>query len=168
VVGALVFAAVVLLTALPWSTLVNQHTQLTSASAQVGVLEAENHALALQARELSDKAIEAGLARQDYGLVKPGQKAYEILPAPGKKASTVITAGHVPLDEGPVVPGSRQSEELLGLGGVSAPTGGSLRPTGDGSVHDTGRGSGTGTGNGDSLGARSFWSRVAHSLEFWN
>jgi hypothetical protein len=154
----MVFAAVVLASALPWSTLTNQHTQLTSASTEVSVLQAENHA-----------PTQAGLARQDYGLVKPGQKAYEILPAAaGTTASDAPTAGHVPLDEGPVVPGSRQSEELLGAGAVSTATASTPGSTASGSVQTATKRSATASGNGNSLGAKSFWSRVAHSLEFWS
>jgi hypothetical protein len=164
----MVFAAVVLLTALPWTTLLDQHAQLTSASTQANQLQAENLALAAQAKELSNRSTQAGLARQDYGLVKPGQKAYEILPASGKTASTALAAGHVPLNEPPVVPGSRRSEELLGVGVVSAPAV-NTPAAATGAVKAPGRGAKTaGSGATDSLGAHGFWSRVGHSLEFWN
>ncbi len=157
----------VLLTALPWTTLLNQHAQLTSAATQVNQLQAENQALAAQAKELSNRSTQAGLARQDYGLVEPGQKAYDILPAPGTAAAKTVEAGHVPLDEPPVVPGSRRSEQLLGVGVVSRPSpGGSTTtwPTATGEVHALRR---AGAG-GHRPTAHGFWSRVGHSLEFWN
>ena len=162
----MVFAALVLLTTLPWTTLLDQHAQLASASAQVSQLQAENHALAAQARELSNKSTQAGLARQDYGLVEPGQKAYDILPAPGKAAPKAAAAGHVPLNEPPVVPGSRQSEELLGAGVISAPAVNTPAPAATPkTVGGTAQGSAVAA---NPLGARSFWSRVGHSLEFWS
>ena len=129
-VGAAIFAAVVLLSALPWSTLLNQHAQLASDTAEVSALQAQNRALAGQARQLSDSSTQSALARQDYGLVRPGQKAYALLPPAGQASTGATDAGHVPLDEPPVVPGSRRSEELLGAGVAStAPSGGSAATT---------------------------------------
>src|SRR3984957_16571135 len=75
--GSVVFAPIVVLTALPWSTLLSQHTQLSSDTAEMNQLQVENRALAAQARQLSDTATQEALARQDYGLVKPGQTAYD-------------------------------------------------------------------------------------------
>jgi cell division protein FtsB len=151
VLAAVVFAAVVLLSALPWSTLMDQHAQLSSAAAQVTALQAQNRALAVEERELSNATTVAGLARQDYGLVEPGQKAYDILPPPGTTDPTAVTAGHVPLDEPPVMPGSALSEKLLGAGPAGAtPSGARGRTSAD--PRDSG----------------GFWSRVGHTLEFWN
>jgi cell division protein FtsB len=166
--AAVLFAAIVLLSALPWSTLANQHAQLTSASAQVNELQAQNRILADQARELSSKATQAGLARQDYGLVEPGQKAYEILPASGTSSPTAHEAGHVPLNEPPVVPGSRRSEQLLGVDTVgSTSTNSTTRaPVGPGSAGRSPSAQGVTLTN--ALGERSFVSRVVHTLEFWN
>jgi hypothetical protein len=161
-----VFAAVVLLSALPWSTLVDQHTQLASSTSEVNELQAENRALGVQARELSNPSTQSGLARQEYGLVEPGEKAYEILPAAGTATPAVTGGGHVPLDEAPVVPGSPRSEELLGAGAVTAMPATSPAPSTSGhGEHRPGPGVTPAT---DPLGARSFWSRVAHSLEFWS
>lgn len=169
-VAAVLFATVVLLSALPWSALADQHAQLTSASAEVSQLQAQNQALARQAQELADRATQAGLARQDFGLVEPGQKAYDLLPAPGTATPAATEAGHVPLDEPPVVPGSRRSAELLGVGVGSTtpapPSGQSARMTtgpAHGGPHRTGGETST-----DRLGEGGFWSRVAHTLEFWS
>ncbi|HXQ62638.1 MAG TPA: septum formation initiator family protein [Acidimicrobiales bacterium] len=165
--AAVVFAAVVLLSALPWSTLADQHAQLTSASSELSQLQAENRALAVQARRLSNKTTQAGLARQDYGLVESGQKAFDILPPPGTTPSEVTGGGHVPLDEPPVVPGSRRSEELLGVDvGSSAPLGDTVRSTSAQVASDSRPA--RQRASVDPLGARGFWSRVAHTLEFWS
>ena len=143
---------------------------MTSASAEVSELQAQNHALAVQARELANRATQAGLARQDYGLVEPGQKAYDILPSSAPATSAANEAGHVPLDEAPVVPGSRRSEELLGAVVGSAipwqPSGTSVRTTTapvHGGTHPTGA-----EAPADHLDEGGFWSRVAHTLEFWS
>jgi len=166
--AALLFAAAVLLGALPWSTLTDQHAQLTSASAQVNELQAQNRTLADQARALSSKETQAGLARQDYGLVEPGQKAYEILPASGTSSSTAVQAGHVPLNEPPVVPGSRRSEQLLGVDTASSTSANSATRTSAGPGAAGRSPSSQGVTLTNALGERSFWSRVVHTLEFWN
>lgn len=166
--AAVLFAAVVLLGALPWSTLADQHAQLTSASAQVDELQAQNRTLADQARALSSRETQAGLARQDYGLVEPGQKAYEILPASGTSSSTAVQAGHVPLNEPPVVPGSRRSEQLLGVDTASSTSANSAARTSAGPGAAGRSPSSQGVTLTNALGERSFWSRVVHTLEFWN
>ncbi|MGH9018879.1 MAG: FtsB family cell division protein, partial [Acidimicrobiales bacterium] len=165
-VASAVFAAIVLASALPWSTLLSQHDQLTSATAEVSALQAENRALSAQARQLSGTATQTALAREDYGLVSPGQQAYAILPPSGSAPSNVVDAGHVPLDEPPVVPGSRRSEALLGAG-VEA-----TAATGTTASADATRSAGvtrpSGTSGSGSRGPGGFWSRVAHTLEFWS
>jgi hypothetical protein len=178
----MVFAAVVLLVALPWTTLLNQHTQLSSATAETDQLQVENKALAAQAKELSSAATQSALARQDYGLVRKGQTAYDILPPPGAAANEAIEAGHVPLDEPPVVPGSRRSQELLGAGVVN-PTSAASSSPGSTAGATTGEStpaasrpaasrSSSSSPNASAAPARlptgGFWSRVGATLEFWN
>ncbi|HXQ60635.1 MAG TPA: septum formation initiator family protein [Acidimicrobiales bacterium] len=163
--AAMLFAFVVVFVTLPWSVLASQHQQLTSDATQVKQLQAENRALGDEAGQLADPAAAAGLARQDYGLVRPGQRAYDILPPAGSGSSAVSDAGHVPLDQAPVVPGSRRSEELLGAGSVisSAPARTSASQTsGERSLSDGGAPASAPRGPGG------FWSRVGHTLEFWS
>jgi len=161
---AAVFAAIVLLSGLPWSTILNQKAQLSSATVEVKELQAENNALAVQAQQLAANSTQAALARQDYGLVHPGQTAYDVLPPPGPAASAAIGGGHVPLDETAVVPGSRRSEELLGAGVVgstpAAAASGQVR-TEAGATADGGVSGAHGVSGG-------FWSRVVRTLEFWS
>jgi hypothetical protein len=152
-VASALFAAIVLLAALPWSTLLGQHAQMAQASAELAKVEAENHALVLQTESLANRATQAGLAQQDYGLVSGGETGYEVLPAPGSAPSAKMAAGQVPLDEPPVVPGSTRSEELL-AGGVLA-----VSPRGH-RAHPHRVSSAPASSGG-------FWSRVAHTLEFW-
>lgn len=153
IVSAL-FAVVVVSTGVPVAALLAQRHQLASTSAQLSELRAENRSLTDQARELNDPAAVSALARGDYGMVPPGDKAYDILPAPGSPASAGEGSGHVPLDGPPVVPGSSQSQELLGVD--------------PGTVTDaSGQGS-SGTRPAGAAARGGFWSRVIHNLEFWN
>lgn len=159
VVASALFAGAVLLTGLPVSALLAQHKQLSATSAELEQLQASDHSLSAQSSRLSQPGTVSGLARSDYGMVPPGQKAFVILPPPGASAAAIAGSGHVPLDGPPVTPGSAQSDALLG-GGVtgSGPSGHSQ------SGHHGSAGSATG---GSARSSGSFWSRVLHTLEFW-
>jgi cell division protein FtsB len=167
VLAAVVFAFIVVFFTMPWSVLASQHQQLSSDSSQVNQLQAENRALSAQARQLADPTAVAGLARQDYGLVRPGQRAYDILPPAGSGSTTVTDAGHVPLNQAPVVPGSRRSQELLGdgTGIVTAAT--AAKTSGSQTQGERSLSSG-GAPQSSPPPSGGFWSRVAHTLEFWN
>lgn len=161
------FAVIVLGTSLPVSDLLSQHSQLNSTSSELSTLTSQNKALEQETKQLSDPATIAAIAKRDYGLVSPGSQAYEILPASGSSSSASSNSGHVPLDGPPVVPGSVQSQQLLGAGAVSIS--GLLASSSTGSIPSS-------TSNGHSVQQSSrasaakvggFWSRVAHTLEFW-
>ncbi len=149
--GAALFAVVVLATSMPIGNLLSQRQQLRSSSAELARLHAENSLLSHEAHQLSNTATVDALARSVYGLVPPGSKAYDILPASSASGSTSPAAGNaVPLEGPPVVPGSKESQALLGVdpGGFQWPA-----VTSAASV-----GSSSGPG---------YWSRVLSNLEFW-
>ena len=66
----------------PARTYLTQRQDLAAASARVKVLSGENKALTEHAAKLHDNAEIERLAREQYGLVKPGEEAYAILPSP--------------------------------------------------------------------------------------
>jgi hypothetical protein len=152
VLGAVVFALVVLATGMPVSALLAQRHQLSSASTELARLHEENGSLEHQARQLSDSATVGALARTEYGLVPNGDKAYDILPAPGTSAGTASSTGLVPLNGPPVVPGSGESQSLLGLA----------------SSHSSSQGAVAGkAGSGHAAATPGLWGRVLDTLEFW-
>jgi cell division protein FtsB len=168
VLAAVAFAVIVVGAMLPWSTLASQHRALSSDTAKVNQLQVENQALSSQVRQLSDPSAVTGLARENYGLVRPGQRAYDILPPSGSSSSAATDTGHVPLNQAPVVPGSRRSQELLSAGLGNAASRGSASAathtgTAAGSVSSAGRAPAAPTPP-----AGGFWSRVAHTLAFWS
>lgn len=168
VVAALGFAGVVLVTSMPVSALLTQRHQLAATSADLARAQAADRLLGEEARELTDPSTVSGLARSDYGLVPPGQEAYAILPDSGSSSTAVADTGHVPLGDSPVVPGSAQSQALLGLGGsyaagsdpATTPSGSEPARSGSVSSHDASSSSAAGAPGG-------FWSRVVRTLEFW-
>jgi cell division protein FtsB len=75
-------AVVLLVFVFPTRTYLSQRRQLTSAANQLQVLDQQNAQLTAQvARLQTDGEIER-LAREQYHLVRPGERAFAILPAP--------------------------------------------------------------------------------------
>jgi cell division protein FtsL len=81
----------------PTRTFLDQRDQTTKARAQLELLQSENARLARESEKLSKNSEIERLAREKYGLVKPGEQPFVILPAP---SSTVPP----PVSSVPVVP----------------------------------------------------------------
>jgi cell division protein FtsB len=166
--GAVAFAVIVVGAMLPWSALASQHRALATDTAQANQLQAENQALGGQVKQLSDPSAASSLARQDYGLVKQGQRAYDILPSSGTSSSPAADSGHVPLNQAPVAPGSPRSQELLSAGLGRASAGGSATGSSAGKTTTGTTSGGSGTRPAPATGSGGFWSRVGHTLAFWS
>jgi len=155
VVLAAAAATVILVSSFPLSNLLDQHRQLSAASAQLASLRHQNSLLAEQRQQLDSNAEVQRLARQNYQLVEPGQSLFVILPPAGQAASTAPgapTAGD-PANQPLVSPS--QAPDMSpdpGLPAAAAPT-----PTGTSGAKPT-------TGP---LPSGGFWSRVQSTLEFW-
>jgi cell division protein FtsB len=145
----------VLATSFPAQALIRQHDAIKSATSELQRLTAGNNSLRRQADELSDPENIAALARSDYGMVSSGEKAYSVLPLAGSAVPTSVSSGHSVLDQGPVAPGSDESQALLG----DAPSGSGASSS-----------SGTGSSGSKTAGANhtpGLWNRVLDTLEFW-
>jgi cell division protein FtsB len=66
----------------PTRTWLDQRDETNKARSQLEVLHAENARLARESKRLSTDAEIERLAREKYGLVKPGERPFVILPAP--------------------------------------------------------------------------------------
>ena len=66
----------------PTRTFLDQRNETNKARAQLEVLQTENARLARESKRLSTDAEIERLARQKYGLVRPGERPFVILPAP--------------------------------------------------------------------------------------
>jgi cell division protein FtsB len=86
-VGALLFLFVI-----PGRTWLNQSSSTSAAQRRLRILSTENSALSTKVAQLHDPAYLEQLARQQYGLVLPGEKAYGILPV----APTTTTVAPTP------------------------------------------------------------------------
>jgi cell division protein FtsB len=79
-VASVVLIGVAFVTLFPIGTFLSQRHQLSTVSSQLSRLQAANRALRAKARLLGTNAEVAKLAHEQYGLVKPGQEAYVVLP----------------------------------------------------------------------------------------
>ena len=66
----------------PMRTFLAQRTSLSNASHQLDVLRDQNQQLDERIQALTTDAEVEKLARERYNLVRPGEEAYAILPAP--------------------------------------------------------------------------------------
>lgn len=78
--GSVVLSGVLFLFVLPGRTYLDQQRSLAAADTRLHVLSSENGKLQQQIQQLQTDAEIERLARQQYGLVKPGEQAYAILP----------------------------------------------------------------------------------------
>lgn len=75
-------AALLFLFVLPSRTYLAQRHSLSEAQTRLQVFEVQNAKLAADAERLKSDAEVERLAREQYGLVKPGEKAFVIVPSP--------------------------------------------------------------------------------------
>lgn len=78
---AVMVIAVLFVFVFPTGTYLNQRSHLMRVSSAVASLDAKNKALANEVARLNTETAIERLARQDYGLVPPGQEAYAMLPS---------------------------------------------------------------------------------------
>ncbi len=157
--GAIVLAAVVLLTSFPISGLLHQRSALSSTSHELTVVRAQNQSLSRQVADLADPTTINGLARHDYGFVLKGQSAYDVLPSSSPSGAALSASDEVPLGGPPVVPGSARSQALIG---IVAPLEAVRALPATSPAH------GSASGSDEAPEPRSYWGRVVRSLEFWN
>jgi cell division protein FtsB len=92
-VGSAALAVVVVYSVFPVRTYLNQRAATDRAREQLEVFQEENERLEERARDLRDDDTIEQKAREDLGLVMPGEESYGILPAPraGDPAPTTTT-----------------------------------------------------------------------------
>lgn len=86
-VAALVVAGILFTFGNPAQTWYEQRQAIATARESNEVLEEQSSQLRARAEQLRTDAEVERIAREQYGLVKPGEEAFGILPAPGSGAS---------------------------------------------------------------------------------
>ena len=78
----LVIVGILFVAVLPTRTLLQQRRDTKAATAELKELRGRNAQLEERARRLHDPREIEQLAREQYGLVRPGEEPYVVLPAP--------------------------------------------------------------------------------------
>jgi cell division protein FtsB len=92
--ASVVLSGVLFLFVLPGRTYLAQQRSLAAAETRFRVLSNENHKLDQQIQHLQTDAEIERLARQQYGLVKPGEQAFAILPPARAATETAPVSSH--------------------------------------------------------------------------
>lgn len=82
VVAGLAVALVIVGGLFPTRTYLAKRQEVAEAEARLAQLQADNAALEARVDALDSDAEIERLAREDYGLVKPGEEVYRIVPPP--------------------------------------------------------------------------------------
>jgi cell division protein FtsB len=84
--ASVVLVGLLFVVGFPIHTYVEQRHNVSASQAQVDRLARQNAALSAKIRRLDTNSEIERLARQEYGLVAPGEEAYAVLPlAPGQR-----------------------------------------------------------------------------------
>ncbi len=163
----------------PASALYHQHQAIAATTTQLTQLRQQDRALAEEQRLLKSPAEVERLAREQYQLVSPGQRAYQILPPSASGKGDAAYAGDPGLQ--PLVSPSAAAElppGTLGPGSAGAaaqPSGVTLgEAAGPGSHSSAGqRAQGQAATPGGAPhgsahpGGPDFFGRIVRTLEFW-
>lgn len=93
VVAGVVVAVGLFLFGYPTRTYLEQRAQLTQEQAKLERLASQNQSLSAEASRLQSTGEIERIARQNYGLVQPGQEAYAILPSPSAGGGSAPASG---------------------------------------------------------------------------
>jgi hypothetical protein len=117
VLGSVVLVGLLFAFVYPTSTFLDQRGDLGRANSQLELLSTENAKLAHDAKQLKD-ADEIERRAREYGLVRPGEQAYVVVPAPTTpQTTTPATSPTTAPTTSPTVPTTTASP-----GGRSTPS----------------------------------------------
>jgi cell division protein FtsB len=88
--AVMVLVGAMYLFAYPARTYLAQKQAIAVQERTIAVLKGEDSKLAGESSALQSSSTIARLAREKYGLVKPGQQAFMVLPSPGVSASPAV------------------------------------------------------------------------------
>lgn len=90
-VAALVAAGILFTFGNPARTWYDQRQEISAARQRNAVLDEQSRHLQARVDQLGTDAEVERIARGEYGLVKPGEEAFGILPAPGASLPTTLS-----------------------------------------------------------------------------
>ena len=90
--ASLLVVAALFVFVFPTSAYLAQRRQIGGAQHRVDVVRAQNRVLAREAARLKDPEQIAEIAREQYHLVRPGETAFAVIPAPDESTTVPTTA----------------------------------------------------------------------------
>jgi cell division protein FtsB len=159
--GSVMVSALVLLAWFPAGALLDQRSALSKTDSNLSQLRQQDRQLAREKALLSQPGEVARIARQDYGLVGPGQRSYEVLPPSARKGSSAY-AGDPGLQ--PLAPPNAGA--VPGDPGSGASKSGSNAQKHSGTAGTSSHQS-TPTTTTTTAPPRGVWGRIVNTLEFW-
>jgi cell division protein FtsB len=95
------FALLTVATGFPLATLLRQRGEIAGAVRELQSVRAHNTALQKEVKSLSTRSTIVAIARQDYGLVRAGERAVVILPGKNgtSSAATELTPDKLPASD---------------------------------------------------------------------
>lgn len=82
--ASVALAAVLLLFVFPTRSLIAQRNEISRARNDLELIRSENERLAEEAARLATPAEIERMAREQYHMVKPGERAFAVIPAPAE------------------------------------------------------------------------------------
>jgi cell division protein FtsL len=89
---SLVLVAILFLFVFPTRSFLAQRHQIGAAQHDLDVLQAQNRKLENEAALLKTPAEIERIARTEYGMTRPGEQAYAVVPAPTPSTTTTTTS----------------------------------------------------------------------------
>jgi hypothetical protein len=173
------FAVAVLATSFPLSSILSQHRELASASAQLAQVQKENQELAEQEHALDSNVAVTQLARGELQMVTPGQTLYDVLPpssrhgATGKAAISGATGTTAPGSTVNGDPGNQplvapaNAPDLSAQAALAQPTPVVVSATSTAGAVGGSSTASPSSGSATPAAPTTFWGRVAQTLQFW-
>jgi cell division protein FtsB len=165
VVAATAVSALVLVVWFPAGALLHQRAAIAATTSQLNQLQQQDRQLSNEQKALGSSSEIERIARQQYQLVAPGERAYGVLP-PNDSGTTSSGYQGDPANQPLVSPSA--TAELPAGGGTGSSTG-SSPPAAQGGASNAGTNRGTSSSrtNPSSTSSPGFLGRVAQTLEFW-
>lgn len=90
--ASVALAALLLLFVFPTRSLIAQRHEISRARSDLSVIESENERLAEEAARLATPAEIERIAREQFHMVRPGEKAFAVVAEPSATATTAAEA----------------------------------------------------------------------------
>ena len=86
--ASVALAALLLLFVFPTRSLIAQRHEISRTRSHLAVIESENDRLAEEAARLASPAEIERIAREQFHMVRPGERAFAVVPAPSTTETT--------------------------------------------------------------------------------